>query len=111
MVSLKDLLRHKYLFSYRAGIQQSIDDYVNRQYKSGATRAALCFNQDGNLQIDISCINTNFSNFWGGEWQASWLVDTQANTLSGSIKINNHYFEQGNIHYSLDKVFTNIPLA
>ena len=63
------------------------------------------------MQIDISCINTNFNAFWGGEWQASWLVDTQSNTLSGVIKINNHYFEQGNIHFGLERSFENIPLA
>jgi len=38
------------------------------------------------------------------------MVDTQANSLSGTIKINNHYFEQGNIHYALDRTFANIPI-
>jgi len=63
------------------------------------------------LQIDISCINTNFTSFWGGEWQASWLVDTQASALSGTIKINNHYFENGNIHFGLEQSFEGVPLA
>lgn len=97
--------------NFRAGIEAAVDTYISVNYKQGTTRACLCFNQDGNLQIDISCINTNFKAFWGGEWQASWLVDTQANTLSGSIKINNHYFEQGNIHFGLERTFANIPLA
>lgn len=60
--------------------------------------------------MDISCINTNFTSFWGGEWQASWQIDTQANALSGSIKLNNHYFENGNIHFALNKDFAGIPL-
>ena len=63
------------------------------------------------MQIDISCINTNFNSFWGGEWQASWLVDTQSSTLSGTIKINNHYFESGNIHFGLEQSFEGIALA
>ena len=62
------------------------------------------------MQVDISCINTNFNAFWGGEWQASWSIDTQNSALSGSIKINNHYFENGNIHFSLNRDFANIPL-
>lgn len=74
-----------------------MDKYIAKAYREGTTRAALCFNQNGNLQIDISCINLNFKNFWGGEWQASWMVDVQNNTLSGQIKINNHYFENGNV--------------
>ena len=101
-------LRH---YFYRAGIEAAIDEYVRVNYKEGTARACLCFNQDGHLQIDISCINTNFAAFWGGEWQASWLVDTQANTLSGKIKINNHYFENGNIQFNLEKDFANVPLA
>lgn len=87
-----------------------MDTYIQGKYRDGTTRACLCFNQDGNLQIDISCINTNFTNFWGGEWQASWLVDTQNNSLSGSIKINNHYFEAGNVHCGITKEFTGIAL-
>ena len=31
--------------------------------------------------------------------------------MSGQIKINNHYFEHGNIQFSLDKSFQGIPLA
>lgn len=75
----------------------AVDTYINRCYKDNTARAALCFNQNGQIQIDISCINLNFKQYWGGEWQAQWLVDVQANTLAGSIKIHNHYFEQGNI--------------
>ena len=95
----------------RAGVEAAIDQYISVNYKAETTRACLCFNQDGNLQIDISCINTNFKNFWGGEWQASWLVDTQGNSLSGTIKINNHYFEQGNVHFGLERSFEGIPMG
>lgn len=74
-------------------MEEAVDKYIGYHYRDGTTRAALCFNQAGNLQIDISCINLNFNNFWGGEWQASWMVDIQANTMSGTVKVNNHYFE------------------
>ena len=96
---------------YRAGIEASVDTYIAQNYKAETTRACLCFNQDGNLQIDISCINTNFKAFWGGEWQASWLVDTQASTMSGTVKINNHYFESGNVHFAIEQSFSDIALA
>ncbi len=60
---------------YRAAVNASVDEYVRTHYKDGTTRASLCFNQLGNLQIDISCINLNLGHFWGGEWQAQWIVD------------------------------------
>ena len=95
---------------YRAQVETSVDKYIENNYRSGTTRAALTFNQQGNLQIDISCINLKLDHFWGGEWQASWQVDTQTSQLSGSIHINNHYFEIGNVQFKLDKEFDAIPL-
>jgi hypothetical protein len=92
-------------------VSDAVDGYVYRVFKEGTTRAALCFNQQGQLQIDISCINLNFAAFWGGEWQSVWCVDTQNSTISGNIKINNHYFEAGNIQFNLNKSFENVPLS
>ena len=83
---------------------------ISLQYRDGTARACLCFNQDGNLQIDISCINLKLDACWGGEWQAMWVVDTQQNQLSGTVKINNHYFEEGNIQFNLSKDFGPIAL-
>ena len=31
--------------------------------------------------------------------------------MSGSISVKNHYFENGNVQFSLDKQFQGIPLA
>ena len=30
--------------------------------------------------------------------------------MNGVVRINNHYFESGNIQFNLHKVFSNIPL-
>ena len=84
---------------------------MEKAYRKGTTRSSLCFNSDGHLQVDISCISLNFNSFWGGEWQSEWVIDTQEETLSGSIRINNHYFEQGNIQFSLKKSFEARKLA
>lgn len=97
--------------TYKNGIQGSIDEYVSMHYRDGTARASLCFNQDGNLQIDISCINLKLEACWGGEWQAQWIVDTQNNQINGHVNINNHYFEEGNIQFNLSKDFGPIPIA
>jgi capping protein (actin filament) muscle Z-line, alpha len=49
------------------------------------------------MRIEVSCHNLNFKNYWGGEWLSTWTVDLKNETMSGSIKVHNHYFEQGNI--------------
>jgi capping protein alpha len=53
--------------------------------------------------VEISCHNLNFKNFWGGEWLSAWQVDLSSNSVAGSIKVHNHYFEQGNIQFNLAK--------
>ncbi|KAH8929334.1 subunits of heterodimeric actin filament capping protein Capz [Atractiella rhizophila] len=39
----------------------------------------------------------NFSNYWSGRWRSSWEIDLSTSTLTGSILVNVHYFEQGNV--------------
>jgi hypothetical protein len=60
--------------------------------------------------VEISCHNFNFKNFWGGEFLSSWVVDMQSEFLQGQVKIHNHYFEQGNIQFNMNKSFGPIQL-
>ena len=60
--------------------------------------------------MEISCHNFNFKNFWGGEFLSSWVVDLQSDSMQGYIKIHNHYFEQGNIQFNMNKNFGPIHL-
>ena len=58
------------------------------------------------IKVEISCHNFNFKNFWGGEWLSSWTLDLAQETITGQIKVHNHYFEQGNIQFNLNRDFT-----
>lgn len=55
------------------------------------------------MKIEISCHNLNFKNYWGGEWLSSWEYDLSNDHISGHIKAHNHYFEQGNIQFNMNK--------
>ena len=50
-------------------------------------------------------------NFWGGEWISTFDVTHHLGgsdfSLIGRIKINNHYFESGNIQFNIVKNFEN----
>jgi hypothetical protein len=81
---------------------QQLDQYINRQFRKGTTTYTVFPDQDG-LSIDISCHNLNFKNYWGGEWLSTWYVSLSSQQISGNIKVHNHYFEQGNIQFNLDK--------
>jgi capping protein alpha len=81
---------------------QAMNAYVNRQFRKGTTQYSV-FTEQNQLKVEISCHNFNFKNFWGGEFLSSWTVDLEGNTLTGSIKVHNHYFEQGNIQFNINK--------
>jgi hypothetical protein len=53
----------------------------------------------------------NLGQFWGGEWQSQWIVDIPQNLMTGSIKVNNHYFEFGNMAFNLVKKFDPVTLS
>ncbi|KAN0062234.1 F-actin-capping protein subunit alpha [Thecaphora frezii] len=45
----------------------------------------------------------HLSNFWSGRWRASYTLDVAESTLSGSLQIQVHYFENGNVQLNTDK--------
>lgn len=39
----------------------------------------------------------NTSNFWTGRWRTRWVVDQTAGKVNGTIQVDVHYYEQGNV--------------
>ena len=78
--------------------------YVDRQFRKGTTQFSVYINES-TIKVAISCHNLNFKNYWGGEWISNWTVDLSSESISGHVKVHNHYFEQGNIQFNLAKSF------
>lgn len=76
--------------------------YVNRQFRKGTTHFSV-FADESQIIVEISCHNFNFKNFWGGEFLSTWTFNVTEESLSGTTKIHNHYFEQGNIQFNIGK--------
>jgi len=93
---------------YRAASAKAIDTYLEQNFKQGKCVGAVYGSDNGKLTICISARNINLVNFWTGGWRSNYSVvvgSTGENEIKGSIKINVHYFEDGNVqlHTSLDK--------
>ncbi|PSN75444.1 F-actin capping protein, alpha subunit [Corynespora cassiicola Philippines] len=43
------------------------------------------------------------SNFWNGRWRSSYIFDPASGSLSGTIKVDVHYYEDGNVRLLTDK--------
>ncbi|EPQ26078.1 uncharacterized protein PFL1_06286 [Pseudozyma flocculosa PF-1] len=45
----------------------------------------------------------HLSNFWSGRWRASYTLDVEAATLTSSLQVQVHYFENGNVQLNASK--------
>ena len=102
---------------FKTSLVESLDKYIAENYKENTTLGTVSVEGSDQIEasIDISCHNLNHSNFWGGEWLSSWVVKHTLGSsefeISGSIKISNHYFEQGNVQFNVNKSFENESVA
>ncbi|KAK4635322.1 F-actin-capping protein subunit alpha [Fulvia fulva] len=42
-------------------------------------------------------------NFWNGRWRSTYILDPSSNALSGTVKADVHYYEDGNVRMSTSK--------
>lgn len=92
----------------RAAVQTALDSYANNNYKSGKVCAIAFVSEAGKVTVNISGKNVNLGSFWTGGWRSSYSVDAGnagPAALTGTIKVNVHYFEDGNVqmHSNADK--------
>jgi len=93
---------------FRTAAQKALDTYVEGTYKSGKAAASVFGDNDGKLTIVISAKNVHLGNFWTGSWRSVFGVSVGSSgsaELKGNIKVNVHYFEDGNVqlHTNTDK--------
>ncbi|EXJ54329.1 hypothetical protein A1O7_09667 [Cladophialophora yegresii CBS 114405] len=65
---------------------------------------------DSKVAILISSLKASPKNFLSGRWRSSFVCDPSANTLSGDIQVNVHYYEDGNVALATSKSFFNIAV-
>ena len=47
--------------------------------------------------IQIVANKYNPNNFWSGRWRSEYLLDLDARSVTGTISVTVHYYEQGNV--------------
>ncbi|CAI2377149.1 unnamed protein product [Moneuplotes crassus] len=96
---------------FKEQLVESLDKYIAGHYKELTTLGTVSVEGTDQItaHIEISCHNLNHKNFWGGEWLSRWTVTHTLGSsdfeITGRINIHNHYFEQGNIQFELNKSF------
>jgi capping protein alpha len=89
--------------SFRKAFDQQTQEYVKDHYPSGC--AAVYGSKDGHGQFVVTiCISSalfNPNNFYNGRWRSVWTCSFRpgggAAELKGTLRINVHYYEDGNV--------------
>jgi len=85
---------------YRVAIEKELKAYVESSYKAGKCVSAVYGADSGVITLCLSAANVHLGNFWTGSWRGVYQLNVSSPTtveLKTDIKINVHYFEDGNV--------------
>lgn len=88
---------------------KSLGSYVKEHFPNAAY-GAYPIENDSKIAIIIVANKYSPQNFWNGRWRSLYIFDPSSNTLEGSIKVDVHYYEDGNVRLLTNKpVNTSVP--
>ncbi|QUC21116.1 uncharacterized protein UV8b_05359 [Ustilaginoidea virens] len=86
-------------------ILKSTGAYVKEHF-SNASFGAYPIESDSKVAIAIVANKYSPHNFWNGKWRSLYIFDAASGSMEGSIKVDVHYYEDGNV-----RLLTNKPVT
>jgi len=95
----------------RSAFDNAYDIYVQEHFPNGTS--TVYGKKSGGETILDACISSskfNPQNYWNGRWRSHWTITLSGSqaTCEGHVKINVHYYEDGNVQLNTD---TNLSVA
>ncbi|KAI0888043.1 subunits of heterodimeric actin filament capping protein Capz [Annulohypoxylon maeteangense] len=84
---------------------KSLSTYVKEHFPN-ASYGAYPIENDSKVAVIIVANKYSPNNFWNGRWRSLYIFDPASNSLGGSIKVDVHYYEDGNV-----RLLTNKPIS
>jgi capping protein (actin filament) muscle Z-line, alpha len=95
--------------TWRAPFETAFTTYVKNYFSKGVTSVYGSSAPDGTVTL-ITCTEShqfNAKNFWNGRWRSQWSVSFQPSQksaeVSGILKVQVHYYEEGNVQLVTSK--------
>ncbi|KAG8936390.1 F-actin-capping protein subunit alpha [Tulasnella sp. 418] len=82
---------------FRAFLEESTLKYVYDHFNDAVCSVFADPNSTKKYFILIVANKYNAPNFWSGRWRSQYEVDLEQRRISGTVLINVHYYEQGNV--------------
>ena len=93
----------------RKKIEKKVIEYVNKYYNKENTYYNVYFDSLlDKIHVLICGQNINEKNFWSGEWLSIWELDLNDKKVTGEIKVNTIYYEDGNMQFNFKKNYETI---
>ncbi|KFH46346.1 F-actin-capping protein subunit alpha-like protein [Hapsidospora chrysogenum ATCC 11550] len=89
----------------RKSTLKSLGNYVNEHYPNAAF-GVYPIESDSKIAAVIVANKYSPNNFWNGRWRSLYIFDPSSGSLEGSIKVDVHYYEDGNVRLLTDKPVT-----
>ncbi|KAL2113564.1 hypothetical protein VUR80DRAFT_3491 [Thermomyces stellatus] len=86
-------------------ILKNLREYVNDHYPN-ASYGAYPIENDTKVAVIIVANKYSPNNYWNGRWRSLYIFDPSSGTLDGSIKIDVHYYEDGNVRLLTNRSYT-----
>ncbi|KAI1472892.1 F-actin capping protein, alpha subunit [Daldinia caldariorum] len=84
---------------------KSISAYVKEHFPNGSY-GVYPIENDTKIAVIIVANKYSPNNYWNGRWRSLYVFDPAASTLEGSVKVDVHYYEDGNV-----RLLTSKPVA
>ncbi|KAI8408550.1 hypothetical protein FOFC_11495 [Fusarium oxysporum] len=84
---------------------KSIGPYVDEHF-ANAAHGVYPIESDSKIAIVIVGNKYSPNNFWNGRWRSLYVLDPSSGALEGSLKVDVHYYEDGNV-----RLLTNKPVS
>ncbi|KAB8294308.1 hypothetical protein EYC80_009729 [Monilinia laxa] len=76
-----------------------------------ASYGAFPIEDDSKIAILVVANKYSPNNFWNGRWRSLYIYETLTSSLTGSIKVDVHYYEDGNVRLLTTKPISATALS
>ncbi|RYO97056.1 hypothetical protein DL765_011354 [Monosporascus sp. GIB2] len=93
---------HRGTRASRKSTLKSLSAYVKEHFSNGCYGVYPVEN-DSKVAIVIVANKYSPNNYWNGRWRSHYIFDPSSGTLEGSIRVDVHYYEDGNVRLLTNK--------
>eukprot|EP00511_Aplanochytrium_stocchinoi_P002458 CAMPEP_0204823160 /NCGR_PEP_ID=MMETSP1346-20131115/1269_1 /ASSEMBLY_ACC=CAM_ASM_000771 /TAXON_ID=215587 /ORGANISM="Aplanochytrium stocchinoi, Strain GSBS06" /LENGTH=333 /DNA_ID=CAMNT_0051949705 /DNA_START=104 /DNA_END=1105 /DNA_ORIENTATION=- len=97
------------LEALRLAVEKALSRYISSQYGCDTATTSVVI-KDNQLKVLISGEKLNLKNYWSGRWNSTFTYVPSSQQLSGTVKLLVHYFEDGNVQMTTEKLAAPVTL-